>query len=344
MTDYHLRESVLLGNPKDVKPPETPVNGRGLAAASVQFTVAGSGGGNRQRSPAPPPAAKMEARRGDTESNFAVDGLKDSADRDEASRPENDNTPIALRTNFNALAVFSPSVKTDSSGRASVKVKLPDNLTRYRVTAVSVTTDKKFGGGESAITAKQPLMVRPSAPRFMNFGDKVDLPVVIQNQTDAAMTVDVALRATNAEITNGDGRRVSIPANDRAEVRFPVAAMKAGKARFQFAVSSGKFSDAAEVELPVWTPATSEAFATYGTIDENGSIAQPVEAPRDVWPQFGGLEVTTSSTQLQELTDAFIYLYNYRFACSEQISSRMLSMAALRDVLTAFKAKDMPTA
>src|SRR5262249_7012793 len=160
----------------------------------------------------------------------------------------------------------------------------------------------KFGNGESAITAKQPLMVRPSAPRFMNFGDKVDLPVVIQNQTDEAMNVDVVLRATNAEITAGNGRRVTIPANDRAEVRFPVAAMKAGMARFQFAVSAGKFSDAAEVELPVWTPATTEAFATYGTIDENGAAVQPVEAPKDVWPQFGGLEVTTSSTQLQELT------------------------------------------
>jgi len=63
-----------------------------------------------------------------------------------------------------------------------------------------------------------------------------------------------------------------------------------------------------------------------------------------VYPQFGGLEVTTSSTQLQELTDAFIYLTNYPYACSEQISSRMISIAAMKDVLSAFKAKDMPNA
>jgi uncharacterized protein YfaS (alpha-2-macroglobulin family) len=46
---------------------------------------------------------------------------------------------------------------------------------------------------------------------------------------------------------------------------------------------------------------------------------------------------------LQELTDAFIYLQNYPFECSEQIASRMLSVAALRDVLTAFNAKDLPS-
>ena len=77
--------------------------------------------------------------------------------------------PIALRQNFNALALFSPTVKTDSSGHAVMDIKLPDNLTRYRVTAVSVDTGKRFGKSESNITAKQPLMVRPSAAAVYEF-------------------------------------------------------------------------------------------------------------------------------------------------------------------------------
>jgi len=51
---------------------------------------------------------------------------------------ESESRVIALRENFNALAVFSPSVRTDANGRAQVRVKLPDNLTRYRVMAVAV--------------------------------------------------------------------------------------------------------------------------------------------------------------------------------------------------------------
>src|SRR5690606_16621402 len=181
---------------------------------------------------------------------------------------------------------------------------------------------------ESNITAKQPLMVRPSAPRFMNFGDQIELPVVLQNQTDKDMAVDVAVRASNAVLSTGfsrppeggtqnaAGKRVLVRANSREEVGFPVSTDKAGTARFQIAVSSGSFSDAAEISLPVWTPATTEAFANYGTTDENGAIFQPVQTPGGVYSQFGGLEVTTSSTQLQELTDAFIYLTNYPYACS----------------------------
>ena len=59
---------------------------------------------------------------------------------------------IRLRVNFNALAVFAPSVRTDANGHAEVQVQLPDNLTRYRVMAVAVAGGKQFGMGESAIT------------------------------------------------------------------------------------------------------------------------------------------------------------------------------------------------
>lgn len=263
------------------------------------------------------------------------------------TRKEEDTTNslqmMQLRRNFAATAIFAPSVKTDANGKATVDLKLPDNLTRYRITAVAVTKSKQFGLGESNVTAKQPLMVRPSAPRFLNFGDRVEIPAVLQNQTDTPMTIDVAIRSANATLTDGNGRRVTIPANDRAEIRFPVTAESAGVARFQIGASSGKFADAAEIEFPVYTPATTEAFATYGTTDQNGAIIQPISAPKDVYSEFGGLEITASSTQLQELTDAFIYLQNYPFECSEQISSRILSVAALRDVLTAFNAKDMPS-
>ncbi len=255
--------------------------------------------------------------------------------------------PIKARVNFNPLAVFATSVITDANGKASVNVKLPDSLTRYRVMAVATDGAQRFGIGESAITARLPLMVRPSAPRFLNFGDNVELPVVLQNQTDEPMIVDVAMRATNAKLADTTGKRVTISANDRVEVRFPVTTIKPGKAQFQIAaatvVNDRSYADAAEISFPVWTPATTEAFATYGEVDA-GAIAQPIKAPANAFPQFGGLEITTSSTQLQALTDAVLYLTNYPYECAEQLSSRVLAVAALRGVLTAFSAQGLPSA
>lgn len=92
----------------------------------------------------------------------------------------------------------------------------------------------------------------------------------------------------------------------------------AGTARFQVAVASGDLADAALGELPVNTPATTEAFAVYGVVDE-GAVVQPVAQPQNVFPQFGGLEISTSSTALSALTDAVLYLNSYPFECSEQL-------------------------
>ena len=267
---------------------------------------------------------------------------KMGGDLKEASVVSDTKTPIQLRSDFSALALFAPRVRTDGQGHAVVPIKLPDNLTRYRVMAIVAGGDRNFGADESTLIARLPVMARPSAPRFLNFGDKFELPVVVQNQTDAPIEVGVVARATNATIEEPSAKRVKIAPNDRAEVRFAAGTINPGTARFQIGVVTGNFSDASQVELPVYTPATTEAFATYGEIDE-GAIAQPVKMPPGVFPQFGGLEVTTSSTQVQALTDALLYLVRYPFECNEQLASRVMSIAALRDVLSAFKASGMPT-
>ena len=308
VTDHRLRSHVLLARPEELA---LPAEGKGGGiAGGVADAVR--------------PAAAPQM-------------MRSMVMAEAATAPE----PIRTRTDFSALALFAASVPTDADGRARVPVKLPDSLTRYRVMAVAVEGARRFGSAEATIVARLPLMVRPSAPRFLNFGDRFELPVVVQNQTDGEMTVDVAVRARNASLTAGAGRRLVVAANDRAEVRFPMAAVRAGSARIQVGAASGTAADAAEVELPVWTPATTEAFATYGQVDE-GSVVQPVKAPAGVVPEFGGLELTTSSTALQALTDAVLYLVAYPFECAEQLSSRVLAVAALRDVLVAFQAEGLP--
>src|SRR5215831_15713708 len=261
--NHHLRDQVKLANPDAL----ISQLGRG---APPQFSVGAM--------PAPMAAKANDQAMALPVNGRAFDKLARTEDREQTV-----DESIRARIDFNALAFFAASLPTDADGRSSVKVKLPDNLTRYRVMAVAVAGEKQFGVGESAITARLPIMARPSAPRFLNFGDKVELPVVVQNQTDQPLKVDVAVRAANAQLTEGQGRRVAVPANDRVEVRFPATTTKPGTARFQIAAASGKWADAAEISLPVWTPATTEAFATYGEVDAGnaGTIIQPVKAPSD---------------------------------------------------------------
>jgi uncharacterized protein YfaS (alpha-2-macroglobulin family) len=310
VSDDHLRSHVVLALSEESLTEDLAVGGRGGAPGAMMTLDA--------QAPLPARAMRAEA----------------------AAPPPPEPQPIRARTDFSALALFAPSLLTDAQGRAHVSLKVPDNLTRYRIMAVAASGARRFGSGEASLVARLPLMVRPSPPRFLNFGDRFELPVVVQNQTDGELSVDVAVRARGAELPAGAGRRLVVAANDRAEVRFPASVSHAGRAVFQLGAVSGALADAAELTLPVWTPATTEAFATYGQVDE-GVLAQPVRAPEGALPRFGGLEVTTSSTALQALTDAVLYLVAYPFECAEQLSSRILAVAALRDVLAAFEAEGL---
>ena len=255
-------------------------------------------------------------------------------------RPKGAGAPIAMRKDFRPLALFSPALRTDAGGHTSVPFTLPDSLTRYRIFAIAVSGGKYYGKDEATIVSRMPLMVRPSPPRFLNFGDRAEVAVVLHNQSATAQTVSVAARTDNLRLLR-DGFEVQVGAEERVEVRFPVEANAVGRARMAFAATAGKYADAATVSFPVWTPAITEAFATYGTTDR-AAVQQPVKMPRGVVPQFGGLDLTTSSTALSALTDAVLYLVAYPFECSEQLSSRVLTIAALKDVLSAFQAPGMP--
>ncbi|HEY4238719.1 MAG TPA: DUF6049 family protein [Kofleriaceae bacterium] len=343
--DYYERSYVRLARPSldDLVATRAEGNASSIvmtAAPAAPSSTTGSAPGGRGRAfHAVEKGDTLKDREADKNGEEDFDGVPDEAD----AQP----TPnITVRTNMNPLAVFAPAVHTDAAGRATVALTLPDNLTRYRIVAIAAAGDRQFGKGESALTARLPLMVRLSPPRFLNFGDTFRLPVTVQNQTDAPMRVKLAARATNAALTDGASRVVTVPPNDRVEVQFPAAAERAGTARFQVVGVSGAMSDAQELSLPVWTPATTEAFATYGVIDGKGepALAQRVQLPGKVVTQFGGLEVSAASTNLQSLTDALLYLVHYPYECAEQRSSRVLAIAALRDVLTAFHAKDLPSA
>ena len=316
------RSTVMLADP--VPPPPS-----GNAPATSAESAAASGAG------APAPA---QSQQGMALDSAAAGGRSASSAASSSAKPA-----IAERKNFAPLALFVPSATTDANGRASITVRLPDNLTRYRVMLVAVAGHTQFGSAEYTITAALPVTVRPSAPPFLNFGDTLQLPVLVQNQTGAALSTDVVIQTANLKLTGPAGQRVTVPAHGRVEVRFGVSADQAGTAKFRVAAVSGDDADAAAVDLPVYTPTTTESFAAYGIVAGGQTTRQPVTAPAGVISQFGGLQIGTSSTALQQLTDAVGYLADYPYDSSDGLASQVIAIGSLGDVLQAFSAPGLPS-
>lgn len=244
--------------------------------------------------------------------------------------------PVSLREVFATTAYFEAEVLTDASGRATVTVPMPENLTTFRVMAVAVDPAKadRFGKGDTTVRVRKPLMLRPSLPRFANFGDRFEASVMVDNQTGDDQAVLVGTRGLNVSLPGEAQKMVEIPAGESREVRFDMATEHVGTMRLQFAALSNGGRDATELALPVHYPATAEAFADYGMIE--GATQRTVVPPADALPAFGGLELSMSSTALSGLEDAVGYLVTYPYECAEQTASRLLPIFALSKILDDF--------
>ncbi|MGH7625074.1 MAG: alpha-2-macroglobulin family protein, partial [Gemmatimonadaceae bacterium] len=96
-------------------------------------------------------------------SRFASDSV--------AAAPAGAITTATLRSRFRSTAFFLASIVTDDSGRAIARARLPDNLTTYRVMAVAVSADDRYGRGDSTFLVTRPLVARPTLPRFVRASD-----------------------------------------------------------------------------------------------------------------------------------------------------------------------------
>ncbi len=243
---------------------------------------------------------------------------------------------VSLRTLFASTAYFDGTLQTDASGKLSVTIDMPENLTTFRVMAVAVDKAEvdRFGSADAQVRVRKPVMLRPSLPRFANYGDVFEASVMVDNQTGDDQKVLVGTRGLNVTIGGEHQKFVDIPAGQSREVRFDMKTEEVGTMRLQFAAMSSAGRDATQIELPVHYPATAEAFADYGMTDS--SVMRALEPPKGVLPAFGGLELSFSSTALSGLEDSVQYLVDYPYECAEQTSSRLLPIFVLGDILEQF--------
>ncbi len=92
---------------------------------------------------------------------------------------------MAVRSNFVDTPFWAGDVRTDASGKATVNVTLPDNLTTWRLDGRGITQDTYVGQSTTDLISTKPLLIRPATPRFFVVGDQAQLAAVVNNNTGA---------------------------------------------------------------------------------------------------------------------------------------------------------------
>jgi hypothetical protein len=242
------------------------------------------------------------------------------------------------RKKFVETALWRPDLRTDAAGRATVKFKLPDNLTQFRIMAVVLDDEGKGAATESAFTVRKPVMLVPIVPRFAAVGDRFEAAAMLHNNTGEAITARITVVASGAA-TRAEAlpaTTVTVSAGGQSRVAFPIRAEAPGAIALSFAVASdvapATALDRVEARVPVEEAGLDERPHLEGAFSRSQEIS--LEIPADVnGGPTAALTVQVGQHLWPELGQRLDYLLDYPHGCVEQTTSSTLPLIAARSIL-----------
>jgi alpha-2-macroglobulin len=246
-----------------------------------------------------------------------------------------------LREDFRETATWQPQLRTGPDGVAETSFKLPDSLTRYRLTAVALTKTSEVGTGRARLHVTLPLAVQLALPRFAVEKDRLLAVAVLHNDTERERVCDVRYTVRGAKVdgatptlrdweasvgkgqTTGTGR-VTVPARGTARIGIWLVCDQIGVVTVGCHAGDKELWDAESRSLPVQPLGRPREVTAGGPLEQAPGKPQEkrVELPAGFVARDLRLSVAASA-EAQAL-DGLEYLVGYPYGCIEQTMSRFL--------------------
>ncbi len=230
---------------------------------------------------------------------------------------------LSMRSLFKFVSYWNPAIRTDKTGKAQIKFKVPDNLTGWRVLVMAVTPTDLMGLGDANFKVNQPIEIRPILPNQVLNGDKFKAGFTIINRTDKVQDLQITLNAKGAITLPNGVLKTTLKAEPykRYKQWLAVTTTGTGKITFSATASSAKEQDSVSKTLSIYPRRASTTVATYGTTTAK-AVTESLQFPTDIYTDVGGLSVIASPSVIGGIEGAFEYMRDYPYACWEQKLSK----------------------
>ncbi|MGA4817110.1 alpha-2-macroglobulin family protein [Pseudomonas aeruginosa] len=88
-------------------------------------------------------------------------------------------------------AAWQPELVTDAQGKASFSFRMPDSLTRWRITARAIDDNGQVGQKKQFLRSEKPLYLKWSGPTRFRQGDQPDLGLFVFNQGEQPVKAEL---------------------------------------------------------------------------------------------------------------------------------------------------------
>lgn len=242
-----------------------------------------------------------------------------------------------VRTQFADTALWIAALTTDDAGRATVKIRMPENLTTWKTRVWAMGGGTRCGEATTEVITTKNLIVRLQAPRFFVQKDEVVLSANVHNYLDEAKRARVSLELEGGTLQpmNDDlTRTVEIEADGEIRVDWRVQVVEPGEAVITVKALTDEESDAMQMRFPVFVHGMLKTESFSGNIRPDGDRAAIVfRVPAERKPEQSRLEIRYSPTLAGAMVDALPYLAGYPYGCTEQTLNRFLPSAITQKIL-----------
>ena len=241
-------------------------------------------------------------------------------------------TTIALRHDFRFVAFYVGSAITDSSGSVTIRARLPDNITTFRLMATALTTGHRYGSGDARLLVTSNVVLRPALPRFVRHGDELRAAAVLNLRERERANVNVTMSATNADVRGGTRQQVSITSLEGAKPAFSMKLPATGQAestRIRFVAQDQLLGDgdAIETVLPIRPTGAPRSHTAIGVV--RGSSSATLMLPSDIDLDRSTVTVALGSSPIVAMRTQYEKLRAYSYYCTEPIITAARSLLAL---------------
>jgi hypothetical protein len=233
-----------------------------------------------------------------------------------------------VRSEFPDTAAWYPTLRTDANGRISVTFTLPDNITRWRLSAKAITLTHQVGEAHINFESKKDLLLRPILPRVLTSGDQAHLTVMIHNYADRQRTVRVSLAGEGIKLQDAATQIVTIPAGGMLATGWGVIPTGTTETQLTFtAVADGAVVDAVQIPMSIQPLAVRDLQSLSGEF--TGALQLEVDRPRDVLMDNSQVTLRISRSPASSLLNGLEFLTGFPYGCVEQTMSRAMPNAVL---------------
>ena len=225
-----------------------------------------------------------------------------------------------MRKDFPETLYFNPSLITDGSGQAVVKLNMADSITEWRISTVANTAKGAVGSTTSGVTVFQDFFVDVSFPSTVTRNDEITFPVAIYNYLETPQTVKITLTPGDWYTPLGGlEKSVALEAGQVTSVSFPVKLTKVGKHGLKVTGIGSQMSDAVLRVVNVKPDGKKVDATASGVLD--GSTTHDVTFPAGMVPDSQNLVVKIYPGIMAQAVEGLDSMLREPHGCFEQTTA-----------------------